>query len=313
MRHFPDAVPLSRTEALELGWSDSALSRAVRAGRLVRVRPGHFARGPVTPDIAARAAGAACIHGVISHRSALVLHGLPLVGARPAEPELTVPPGGCVSLTGAHVHRASLPPEHVAVVGDAEVTSVPRTLIDVARHRPTVSAVAAMDAALHAGLVTMDDLDDVLRRCWNWPRIRRAARALRLVDGCSESPLESVSRLVFRWLQVPPPRLQTPIHDQFGRLVGRSDFYWDRPGVLGEADGRGKYDVRDVLIREKQRQEELEVLGLVVVRWGWDDVVSRPRLVKSRLDQAFERGRLRDRSGFTRLWSVPAPKPASPE
>ena len=32
-----------------------------------------------------------------------------------------------------------------------------------------------------------------------------------------------------------------------------------------------------VLIREKKRQENLENLGLVVVRWGWDTATLRRR------------------------------------
>jgi hypothetical protein len=150
-----------------------------------------------------------------------------------------------------------------------------------------------------------------MRLCWNWPRIRRAARAVRLADGLAESPLESVSRLVLHWLRVPPPQLQVSILDQFGRFVGRPDFYWDEYGVIGEADGRAKYDSRGVLTSEKLRQEELEELGLIAVRWGWDDAVRHPHSIKNRLERGYERGRLRDRSGFTRLWSVSAPKPAT--
>ena len=74
-----------------------------------------------------------------------------------------------------------------------------------------------------------------------------------------------------------------------GLIVGRCDFYWDEPGVFGEADGRSKYDGRDVLTAEKDRQEALERLGLVCVRWGWSTVRSDPRDLAARVLDAFER------------------------
>jgi hypothetical protein len=166
-----------------------------------------------------------------------------------------------------------------------------------------------MDAALNRGSVTLSELEDVVLRCWNWPRIARAAKALRLVDPRAESPLESVSRVVLGWLQLPAPRTQVEIYDDFGHFVARVDLYWDRFGVVGEADGRAKYDDRSVLVQEKLRQEELEQLGLVVVRWGWSEAVYQRAALRARCLRAFERAEGRDRSGFRGLWSVADAKP----
>lgn len=187
---------------------------------------------------------------------------------------------------------------------DLPVLTAARTVVDVARARPIATSIAAIDAALQRGMTTPDEINEVLLRCWNWPGIRRAQRAVRLSDGPSESPLESVSRLVLDSLGLPKPDLQPVVLDQYGRPIGRLDFYWDEFGVAGEADGRGKYDSRDVLTAEKQRQELLEDCGLVFVRWDWAAVFARPHLLKARLEAAFARGRGRDRSGFPRLWSV---------
>lgn len=187
---------------------------------------------------------------------------------------------------------------------DLPVLTAARTVVDVARARPIATSIAAIDAALQRGMTTPDEINEVLLRCWNWPGIRRAQRAVRLSDGRSESPLESVSRLVLASLGLPKPDLQPVVLDQYGRPIGRLDFYWDEFGVAGEADGRGKYDSRDVLTAEKQRQELLEDCGLVFVRWDWAAVFARPHLLKARLEAAFARGRGRDRSGFPRLWSV---------
>lgn len=307
MRPVPGTSIFTRADLRDCGWSDAAVSRAIRSGRLLRHRRGLLSLpGRPGPQPATAAAVRACSGGVASHRSALLIHGLPVVGAPPPLPELTVAPRGVGGLHRAALYRASLPARDVTVVDDIPVTSIARTLVDVARHRPVTAAVAAIDAALHGRLVTMGELDDVMLRCWNWPRIRRAQRALRLVDARSESPLESVSRLVLSWLRLPTPDLQPVVLDESGRAVGRLDFYWDEFGVLGEADGRSKYDARAVLTAEKERQEALEDLGLIAVRWGWEYATRRPQALKRRVENGFRRGILRDRSGFRRLWSVQA-------
>lgn len=107
-------------------------------------------------------------------------------------------------------------------------------------------------------------------------------------------------------MHLPAPMLQARIRDECGRFVARVDFYWPEFGVVGEADGAMKYTDRTVLIAEKHRQEALEELGLIVVRWSWDDVIHRPRVLQTRLARAFERGQLRDRSGFHAGWSASA-------
>jgi hypothetical protein len=304
MRTLASAPVFTSDDALAAGWTPSALKNAVRHGHLVRLLRGVYTAGAATPQLAAVAAARALSAAVVSHRSAVLLHGLPLLGTLPPVPEVTVPQLGGANHPHARIHRAQLRPEDITLVGDTEVTAVARTTVDLARHRPVGTAVAAMDAALQRNMTTLDEIEDVLRFCWNWPRIRRAQVAVRLSDGHAESPLESISRLVLRELHIRPPATQVPIFDRYGRLVGRSDFYWDEFGVIGEADGRSKYDERHVLVAEKEHQEHYEELGLVVVRWGWDYATSRRHVLKVRLENAFERGKARDRSGFPRLWTL---------
>lgn len=151
----------------------------------------------------------------------------------------------------------------------------------------------------------MSEIEQVLIRCWNWPRIRRAQRAVRLADARAESPLESISRLVIGWLRLPPPEPQVLAIDERGYPAGRLDFYWDDYGVAGECDGKAKYrDDPEEFDREKRRQELLEDHGVVFTRWGWDEPWRHPQLLRSKILGAFERGRARDRAGLARLWTV---------
>jgi len=308
MRELPTAPTFTRSELRRLGWSDSAISRAIGSRRLVRFGRGVFA-DPVIASLTSTVGLIAATHAVggsvISHRSALTVHDLPVVGPRPCRPELTVAPFGTAHAASGHVYRASLDVADVTVVDDVPVTSVARTLVDVGRHCPLRTAVCAVDAALHRELVSERELSDVLLRCYNWPGIRRAQRAVRLADGRSESPLESISRLAFPRLQIPAPRPQAVILDDRGWIVGRVDFYWDDLAIAGEADGRAKYaDGDETLDAEKTRQERLEDLGLTVFRWGWTDATRAPWLIKQRFLRATQRAEALRRSGLRRNWSV---------
>lgn len=305
MRSLPPSPVFTVDEAVVAGWTPSALKHAVRRGHLLRLRRGVYTACPsATPELAAVAAARAIPRAVVSHRSAALLHGLPLLGRPPLRPEITVPPRGNANFPAVHLYRARLWPQDVVTVGDAEVTSVARTVVDVARHHPLGTAVTALDAALHREQTTLEQVHDVLLRCANWPRIGRARRAVKLADARAESPLESISRLLLPTLGFPGAEPQKYIFDRHGRLVGRTDFYWGEFGVVGEADGRSKYTDRDVLTNEKEHQEEYEDLGLVVVRWGWQHATSRRHVLKARLERGFERGRARDRAGFPRLWTL---------
>lgn len=312
MRPIPDTPVFTREAARAAGWSDSALTRAVQRGDLQSPRRGLFMRaGVIDERVAAMAAAAAVAGSVVSHRSALLLHGLPLVGPKPPQPEITVRPDGRGAAHAAHLHRATVPSDDVMTIGATPVTTPARTVIDVARRSPDATAVAAIDAALFRKMASPSNLNEVVRRCWNWPGIGRALRALRQSDGRAESALESVSRLTIVRLGLPLPDLQPVILDQRGYPAGRLDFYWDEFGVAGEADGRLKYTDRDVLASEKDRQELMEDHALVFVRWGWSQATRDTMLLKARLLSGFDRGRRRDRSGFPRLWSVRRTKPVT--
>ncbi|MEP7020976.1 MAG: type IV toxin-antitoxin system AbiEi family antitoxin domain-containing protein [Pseudonocardiales bacterium] len=305
MRSTPPSEVFSRAEALSYGCTGSALDRAVRSGRVHRLRRGQFtvAERAEHPRLVGVAAARACAGSVVSHRSAALLHRLPVLN-HPRRPELTVAPMQTGDVAGALLHRATLRHIDVSEVDGALVTSVSRTLVDIGRSASAGCAVVAIDAALHRGAVDLGAIENVLCACWNWPGIRRAVRAVDRADASAESPLESISRLVIGWLGLPAPRLQAQLHDELGMFVGRADFYWPEYGVVGEADGLAKYDSRAVLLDEKRRQESLEALGLVVIRWDWSDVTRRPHLLRQRISWAFERGQRRDRSGLPRQWSV---------
>jgi hypothetical protein len=242
-----------------------------------------------------------------ARESAALVHGLPLLGAPPAEPLLVAPLHETLARARNRSEQLSpLPTDDRAVVDGINVTSVARTVVDVARRTSFASALMCCEAALHRGQ-SMSELLAVAHRLATWPGGRGALQLLAFADALSESALESLSRAAFRLCQVPQPEQQVEIWAD-GRLVARVDFLWREANLVGEADGAQKYaktdqldrpqDAVQVLLAEKEREGRIRDLGLDVVRWGWDDALRPQPLLANRVRAGLERGaRLQLRPG----------------
>ena len=110
--------------------------------------------------------------------------------------------------------------------------------------------------------------------CTRWPGVEMARTVLGHADGRSESPLETLGRLLITGNGLPAPELQVPIADATG-VFAYADLGWPELRVVVEFDGLLKYDGSDpqALRREKLRQERIEAAGWIVVRLTWRDVV----------------------------------------
>jgi hypothetical protein len=222
---------------------------------------------------------------VLSHESAAVLHGLPLVGPLPRTLQVVAEAAGGGRSSGlVRRHGVVRLPETIEVDGMA-VTTVPETVVALARTRSFASALAAADHALATRMTTIEDLAAALQRAGSARGTRRATKVLRWADGRSESVGESVSREHIIILGLPVPELQHSFDDAHG-FIGRVDFWWESERVAGEFDGRTKYRAGShglraseaVLWEEKRREDRLRRLGLTVVRWVWDEALDVERL-----------------------------------
>jgi hypothetical protein len=234
-----------------------------------------------------------------SHESGLALHGISTGRSTPRRAVVTVDDKcGVVHRRAAYdLWPAQLPTWHRTEVEGIRVVTPARGVIDRCRHVPFVDRLIVGDAAMHMGLVTEAEIDEVLAFCSGWHGVRRARVAAAYFDGRRESSLESLSFGVFVLHGLPLPKCQVPIVDDWGDLIGIVDFYWPELGVIGEADGKLKYrrtlDGRDpkptTLLDEKYRQELLEDHA-VVVRWGWSDAtIAGGRSLVRRVEKAFMR------------------------
>ena len=199
-------------ELLGAGVSRARLRSLLRQGVLVPVGRGVYARAALVAAAARepggehtlRVAAALAVAGpqiVGSHRSAAVIHGLDLLGQGPARVALTRPLGAGGSRTarpGVIMHTATLPAQHVTASRGVPVTSVARTVADLARTSSFRAGVVAADSALHRKQTSKAELRSVLTDCRGWCGIQQARRVVAFSDARSESAFESISRVVFR-------------------------------------------------------------------------------------------------------------------
>ena len=140
---------VSRAQLLRIGLSEGAIEHRLRSGRLLRVRRGVYSVGVTLPSREGRWAAAvlACSPGaVVSHLSASALWMLRAVD--PVVIDVSVCDRGMRRRDGIRVHRPrALCPEDVTRHRGLPVTTVPRTLIDLAEVLCTRSLERAVDEA----------------------------------------------------------------------------------------------------------------------------------------------------------------------
>jgi hypothetical protein len=298
-----------RRELRATGFRDDEVRRMLRAGHLTPVRRGSYVQGPAPADAEAhhvlrvRAEMAHLAGGaVVSHASAAVLHGLPVWAIPLDRVHVTrARRSGGRARGQVHVHTAPLATHEVDVVAGLPVTSVARTVVDLARTTPYEPAVVVADAALHAVLADPAAtarlhaaLAHAVARSAGWPGIPNARRVLAFADGRSDSVGESRSRVALARAGLPAPVLQWEVIGRTGRWIGQVDFGWPGLSTVGEFDGRIKYgrllrpgqSAGDVVYAEKLREDALRAEGLTVVRWGWPNLTDFTE-TRSRLLAAF--------------------------
>ncbi|WP_183061968.1 type IV toxin-antitoxin system AbiEi family antitoxin domain-containing protein [Motilibacter peucedani] len=284
------------------GFPPDEVARLVAEGRWVRLRHGVYSLpDEVDPTgahrLAVRAAQLCVAHAVASHSSAALLLGMVLLEP-PSTVTLTAARADHRKRPGLHVLRAPLPDEHVRADGHGvPVTSGARTAIDLARSLPLHAAVVAMDSALRLRLATPEALDEALQAVRGWRGAPQAVRAVRLADGRSESPGETLARLVMAELGLPTPVPQGVVRGASGRPY-RGDLVLEEHHVVVEFDGWSKYagdgstSAAEVLRAEKRREDDLRAAGYEFVRLEWRDLHDPGRLehvVRAALERSARR------------------------
>jgi hypothetical protein len=234
---------------------------------------------------------------VASHESAAYLHGIDLLlptgttvpgvtlTRRPQEPSRSL-------VRGALIRVARLPTDHVTNIFGVPVTTVARTVMDIARTTGFMEGVVAADSALYKHAVVKVEFALVLRDCAQWKGIIRARQVLNFADGRAESALESVARVRFAEFRLPQPGIQVNIRGAHG-FIGRVDFCWEEYQTIAEADGALKYADQGSARARAQlaRDERFHDAGWGTFHFTWREIYHEPTPTIDRLRRTFARNR----------------------
>lgn len=204
-------------------------------------------------------------------------------------------------IQGGSAHKSSLvPPEHRSFVGTIPVTSLARTLFDLAGIAstrrwvrgwpsiPVAQAERALDDALLAGLPISDVqavFDSLAGRGRPGTVLMRRLLAER-GEGhvATESELEDLVLRVLRDHDLPLPARQKVLGGP-DAPVGRVDFVYLAERVVIEADGRKFHSAIVDSDADRWRDLELMAAGWVVVRVRYRQLTTEPGRFASRIER----------------------------
>jgi hypothetical protein len=309
--------PQRRQELLRLGLDDADLRRLVRNHHLQH-HHGRYVDARTDEAWARIACACAAYPGsVVSHFSAARLAELRTwtdsrrSSAPPVDAAwLTRPPTAKRNQRREDivVRRAGLTTADLARHRGLPVTSIARTIVDLARELPLREAIVTVDHALRR-CTSIADLHAVVDRQQRWAGIRRARATIEFGDPRSESALESIARAAFAAAGLPEPILQAQFWDGSSWMPERVDFWWPQFRTIAEADGLAKYEAdsvqerRQLMRRGHRRDHRLSDLGVELVHFGWEDAIELRSDLPARLRAAFHRGQ--SRPGVGPAWRAP--------
>jgi hypothetical protein len=300
-----DATPkLVFVSALdEMGGSRRHHAREAERGRQVRVARGAYldmaewnAADERTRHILRIQAESASreVPFVVSHWSAAAIHGIPFLGGAPEKVHFTRDSQIRSHASGTvKYHYLPLGDDDMVQIDGLTVTSVARTLVDLAVSDTFISSVTALDSALHIDrrgkippLTTVEEVEACFEARMPIRAHSKARKSIQFSVTEADTPLESVSRVNMYRIGCPKPLLQQRFDDHRG-LIGVSEFFWEESAKVGEADGKAKYtdsryrrgrSLEQVLLDEKERADRIRALGLDVSRWGWATALDPDKL-----------------------------------
>ena len=268
---------VARRQLLEIGIGAGAIDLRVRRGRLHTIHRGVYAVGHrrLTPDGRRMAAVLACGDGAaLSHRDACAVHGIRPC-SRPVL-EVTVPRKQRAR-PGIQLHAARLPVDEITAVRGIPVTTVPRSILDLAAIRPRHEVEAALREAEVRRLYDPLSLGDLVER---HPGHRgsgavRAVLALLAAGGeISKERMVALFLSVLDGARVSRPRLNVWIE-----VAGRAyecDGVWFGGRVMVELDGYAVHGTRRNFERDRERDRILQAAGWRVVRVTWRQLNDDP-------------------------------------
>jgi hypothetical protein len=241
---------------------------------------------------------------VLSHRSAAAVWGLWIPAF--AAVEVTSPAGDRGSRYTTSVqrrivvaHRRLLSADDVTCHHGLPVTTLGRTWADLSTVLDIYDLVAAGDSALRAG-ASIEDLAGQVAGMWRVRGVRKARRAVAVLNEASRSRPESRIRAAITLAGLPEPKVNLPIYDRFGQWLAEPDLHYLEAKLALEYYGEDHADF------SRMRRDSVRLIDMQREDWTTrvytaphafqrlDDVVAEVRgLLLARAPQLLTADRLR--------------------
>ena len=272
---------ISLDQLLSAGLGRGAVAHRVRARSMKRLHRTVYLLGAAPPTLMGRtrAAAMACGAGaVVSHRSAAEMFGL--LPESKGDVDVTVAGRNFAPRSGVRRHRvAKLPRHEVTKMRGIPMTTVARTIADLAATEPRNEVEHAFQDALYRKIVTDKAVAAIIGR---EPR-RRGAPLIRAVLDDPRMTRSEKERALLRLIeQAQLPRPLTNVN-VYGYLA---DAYWPGEGLIVEFDGWDAHGHRLAFESNRKRDQVLLAHGIRSMRVTGRHLKGEPLGLTARIAQA---------------------------
>jgi hypothetical protein len=275
---------VSRLQLVAMGLSCAAIDQRVRRGRLHVVHRGVYAVGHPVLGTRGRwfAALLSCPGAALSYETAGAGWDLRRVPA--GRIELTAPrAAGTGRGSGLLVHRGRLAPDEVTQRDGLAMTTLERTLLDLAAFRPVAAVEQLVRRAEALRVLDVASLSRLLARHPGRPgspALREVLAEWDPVSAGTRSELEERLLVVCAGAGLPRPLVNAHVA---GLEV---DLSWPAARLVVELDGFAFHATRDAFERDRRRDAALALAGWRVLRFSWRQVTREPVVVAAAIERA---------------------------
>jgi very-short-patch-repair endonuclease len=252
-------------QLLAIGFEPAGIKRRLADGRLRGLHRGVYVVGQQPLSTHSRWLAAILAYGegaLLSHRSAAALWGL--AKPRSSAVDVTASAGrqGIRRREGIWIHRGRLHPEDRAARGEIPVTTVARTLFDLAEFASLEQLESAWEEADRLNLLQLRSVERVCERGYG----RRALKPIRRLlteartPEITRSPLEDRFAAFCRAHRLPTPSFNTTL------LGYEIDALWPAQRLAAELDSWEFHRHRAAFEKDRARDAVLQVAGYRTIR-----------------------------------------------
>jgi hypothetical protein len=259
---------VSRQDLLKAGVGRHAINHRLSTGRLHLLRRGVYAVGHAVLTADGRRMAAVLAAGpnaVLSHRSAASVWELRRSSALDVTVERRRRPR-----PGLRIHQIPFADDEVTTEQGIPVTTVSRTLFDLAAILPRAQLERAINEAEVRRLTDSLSLADFVQRYPGRSGVTAIKEILAAKDAGTNLTRSELEDRFLSFLQkagLPKPEVNAHLFVA-GRWI-ECDCVWRDAGVIAELDGRGAHGTDEAFERDRSRDRMLSARGWRLVRITW--------------------------------------------